>query len=118
MAPVPTPGKFIKTLTLALADTPYQLSVLMQAAQPGAYIHCAELNIIGVDGSAVYIGDSGMVSPGAGTAPVNFIWLLDGGSSTPYNSGGGRDKNFIHCPEYWLMGLAVNQKVRVETIVR
>jgi hypothetical protein len=118
MASVPTPGKFIKTLTVAAADTPTQLSPLMIAAQPGAWIHCAELNLIGVAGSTVYIGDSSMASPGAGLPPVNYIWALDGDSSTPYNSGGGRDVNMVHCGDYWVMGLAINQKFRCETIVR
>lgn len=110
-------GKFLRTITLTLADTPYQLSALMRVVDSTCELHVAELNIIGAAGSAIYLGDVTMVSPGAGLPPVDYIWAFDG-DSNPYNSGGGRDHNFIHCTDLWMMGLAATQKARVETIVR
>jgi len=117
-ASITTPGAFKKTITLGAADTPQQLSALMIAKQPGAWVHGAELNIFGVAGNTapIYIGDSGMVSPGAGLAPVDYIWALDG-DGNPYNSGGGRDNNFTHCGDYWVMSTAGTQKIRVELTV-
>lgn len=110
-------GKFMRTVTVTAVDTPTQLSSVMRVEDSTCEIHVAEWNGVGLAGGTVYMGDASMVSPGAGLPPVNFLWMFDG-DSNPYNSGGGRDHNFIHLTDYWLLGLAINQKLHIETIVR
>jgi len=111
-------GKFSKTLTLTLADTPYQISALMIAADLTAELHVAEIHAFGDIGNSdkIYQGDVTMVSPGAGLAPVSYGWAYSG-DSNPFEYGSGEEINSAHMQDFWVMSPTAGQKIHWGTRV-